>query len=114
MEEYVEKNALCKHLTEVANKRYPVSFSNGIAAAIKETTWFPAANVSPRVVGRWEIRCVAHHDNHTGETDEDFYLKCSECGRTVWDVDQIAAMNDDHEKIVADFPYCHCGAKMGE
>lgn len=73
---------------------------------------FPAADVVEVVHGHWNIRCESHHDNWTGETDEEFYLECSECGRRAWDVNQLDAMNGNYRAVINAFPYCHCGAKM--
>ncbi len=67
---------------------------------------------SLRPKGRWEIHCLSNYDSWTQETDENFYLECSECKRQVWDVDQIAAMNSNCQKLIEKYPYCHCGCKM--
>jgi hypothetical protein len=67
---------------------------------------------SLRPKGRWEIHCRSTYDSWTQETDEEFYLECSECRRQVWDVDYMAVQNDDRQKLIEKYPYCHCGAKM--
>ena len=67
---------------------------------------------SLRPKGRWEIHCRSTYDSWTQETDEEFYLECSECKRQVWDVDYMAAQNDDRQKLIEKYPYCHCGCKM--
>lgn len=67
---------------------------------------------SLRPKGHWDIRCDYHVDSITREANEDFYLECSECKRKVWDVDQMAAMNGEYRKLIEQYPYCHCGAKM--
>lgn len=67
---------------------------------------------SLRPKGRWEIHCRSTYDSWTQETDEEFYLECSECKRQVWDVDYMAVQNDDRQKLIEKYPYCHCGCKM--
>ena len=67
-----------------------------------------------RPKGHWNIRCYSTYDSYTGETDEDFYLECSECKREVRDVDQMAAMGGDYRSLIEQYPYCHCGCKMEE
>lgn len=67
---------------------------------------------SLRPKGRWEIHCRTTYDSWTRETDEEFYLECSECKRQVWDVDYMAVQNDDIQKLIEKYPYCHCGCKM--
>ena len=61
--------------------------------------------------GQWEVKSESQQ-LYCGEYDETFYLECSECKRKVWDISQTKAMFGEHEKIFADYPYCHCGAKM--
>ena len=67
---------------------------------------------SLRPKGRWEIHCRSTYDSWTQETDEEFCLECSECKRQVWDVDYMAVQNDDRQKLIEKYPYCHCGCKM--
>lgn len=66
----------------------------------------------PVVHGRWEIICASSRSYCTEEYDEDFYMKCSECGRMVFDISQDDAMVGNWKKIFNEFPYCHCGAQM--
>jgi len=65
-----------------------------------------------RPTGHWNIHCYSTYDSWTQETDEDFYLECSECKREVWNIDQSAAMGGEYRKLVEQYPYCHCGCKM--
>ena len=67
-----------------------------------------------RPTGHWNIRCYSTYDSWTQETDEEFYLECSECKREVWNIDQSAAMGGEYRKLVEQYPYCHCGCKMME
>lgn len=67
---------------------------------------------SLRPKGHWNIRCHSTYDSWTQETDEEFYLECSECKREVWNIDQSAAMGGEYRKLVEQYPYCHCGCKM--
>ena len=67
-------------------------------------------NLRPK--GRWEIHCHSTYDSWTQETDEEFYLECSVCKRQVWDIDYMAVQNDDRQKLIEKYPYCHCGCKM--
>jgi hypothetical protein len=61
---------------------------------------------------KWIIRCNSHQDFSTGEVDEEFYIECSECHRKVWEISADAIISSDYQKILSDYPYCHCGAKM--
>lgn len=62
--------------------------------------------------GYWTIESEEHQDSVSGEIDEEFYLKCSECGREVWDIDHMTVLHGTDEEIFGNYPYCHCGAKM--
>lgn len=126
MAEYIEREALVRLFEErydsanfqvlTRNATKAKAIHQGIATGVnwgRNTIMeAPAADVVEVVHGHWNIRCDSHHDTWTGETDEEFYLECSECKRKVWDVNQMAAMNGDYLKLIADFPYCHCGAIM--
>lgn len=67
---------------------------------------------APVVHGHWSLRCDSRRDYSTDEWDEDFYLECSECKRKVWDINQRLAVSGEWGKLVEQYPYCHCGAKM--
>ena len=105
MAEYIEREALIDNLNHFAPEHY-----NALINMLIEKQ--PAADVVEVKHGNWSIRCETQHDTHTGETDEEFYLECSECKRKEWDVSQDAILMGDYRKAIADFPYCHCGAKM--
>ena len=57
----------------------------------------PAADVAPVVHGRW-VHSPSPYDKR-----DDFWF-CSECGRTI---NIICG-----DKLLSNYPYCHCGAKM--
>lgn len=80
------------------------------ASAIRQAPTIDPESLRPK--GRWEIHCRSTYDSWTQETDEEFYLECSECKRQVWDVDYMAVQNDDRQKLIEKYPYCHCGCKM--
>ncbi|MBR2927531.1 MAG: hypothetical protein IKC24_00030 [Oscillospiraceae bacterium] len=87
---------------EDVRNAYTDGYSTGMEQGMKKVS----------VRGNWNIRCESHRDNYTGEVDEEFYLECSVCGRKVWDVSQDDVLAGRYGKIVADYPFCHCGAKM--
>ena len=63
--------------------------------------------------GHWTIETEEHRDSVSGEIDEEFYLKCSECGREMWDIDHMTVLYGTDEEIFKDHLYCpRCGAKM--
>ena len=72
----------------------------------------PTADVEAVRHGHWTIEVEKHQDSVSGEIDEEFYLKCSECGREVWGIDHMTVLQGTDEEIFGDYPYCHCGAKM--
>lgn len=77
------------------------------------TSAFPTIDPETlRPKGHWNIRCYRTYDSYTGETDEDFYLECSECKREVWNIDQSVAIGGEYRKLIEQYPYCHCGCKM--
>lgn len=104
----IDANALIKsHGDDVTNWDRPY--------AVRISSIEAAPTIDPdslRPKGRWEIHCRSTYDSWTQETDEEFYLECSECKRQVWDVDYMAAQNDDRQKLIEKYPYCHCGCKM--
>lgn len=103
MRAYADNKAYCGH----------IELANGICKAVGRIDLAPTIDPeSLRPKGHWNIRCESHRDNWTGEVDEEFYLECSECKRQVWDIDYMAAQNDDHQKFIERYPYCHCGCKM--
>ena len=106
MAEYIEREAVKAAVRKRLNNALIIGWLISIVNEV------PAADVVPVVHGRWSIRCETHRDTHTGEVDEEFYLECSECKRKVWDVSQDAIIMGDYRKAIADFPYCHCGARM--
>lgn len=100
----ISRSALKKDLLD--RSFFPVIVKNALENA-------PAVDPeSLRPKGRWEIHCLSTYDSWTQETDEEFYLECSECKRQVWDVDYMALQNDDRQKLIEKYPYCHCGCKM--
>lgn len=109
--EYIEREAMIKRLevTPILRCGIPTQVRDGVIDLVEKQS---AADVAPVVHGHWNIRCETHHDTYTGETDENFYIECSECRRKVWDVDQMAAMNGEYRRLIADYPHCHCGARM--
>lgn len=62
--------------------------------------------------GYWTIDTREYRYGPEDDIDEEFFLKCSECGREVWLSDWTAIQNDKYEEILKEYPYCHCGAKM--
>lgn len=70
-----------------------------------------ANNVTIQKTGNWSLRCDTRK-GYMDEVDEVFYLECSECRRHVWDIDQMVALSGNWKKLVNQYPYCHCGAKM--
>lgn len=72
----------------------------------------PAADVVEVKHGHWTIESGIHRYGLEDDVDEEFYLKCSECGREVWGIDYMAVQNGKDEEIFKEYPYCHCGAKM--
>ena len=120
---YIERDAAIALLEEKQRSICPLGRCNrhavygsdrdlydAIDADIDAVLSIPAADVVEVKHGNWSIRCKTHHDTHTGEYDEEFYLECSSCGREVWDIDPADVCN--YGKLVAQYPYCHCGAKM--
>ena len=57
----------------------------------------PAADVVPVIHGRW-LPIVSYNNTY----------KCSECGRLLVDI------TDGLKMVAKHYPYCHCGAKMGD
>ena len=120
MSEYIERGALLSDIADLKKSPwYNDDYGFGTMQArhdgvtcveelcVKQA---PAADVVEVKHGNWSIRCKTYHDTHTGEYDEEFYLECSSCGREVWDINPADVCN--YGKLVAQFPYCHCGAKM--
>ena len=68
-------------------------------------------NWEPVRHGRWILDCYSVLDYYS-EYDEEFYLKCSECGREVYGINQSLAIRGDAKLFCEQYPYCHCGAKM--
>ena len=110
MAEYIEREAFEHFL--MGKRKLLYADKDLVLDVAYHVNKFPAADVAPVVHGRWKMKCIGHQDFVSGEYDENYYIECSECGRTVWDVDQTAAIFGNWEKISKDFPYCHCGAKM--
>ena len=55
----------------------------------------------PVVKGKW----IYQYDSFSEWNGITFYYKCSECGRQI-------ETPDTKEKLLIDYPYCRCGAKM--
>lgn len=53
--------------------------------------------------GHW----IYWHDRFNEWNGCTFYYKCSECGRQI-------ETSDTKEKLLVNYPYCYCGAKMIE
>ena len=74
--------------------------------------WFHSTiDAEPVRHGRWVVRCDMH-----GATEDDgwwreWYATCSECGRTILLNDYICETQAP-ENALAQYPHCHCGAKM--
>ena len=100
MKEYIDREALIKHLEEEAEEcsddpyLEPVSYGArlGINGALSFAKTLPAADVVEVKHGYWI------------ENEDDFWVMCSECGTEFW---------DDQGSIVNTYRYCpYCGAKM--
>lgn len=74
--------------------------------------WLEAQPDAEEKRGKWEIKCHTSEDVFTGEIDEIYYFKCSECKREVYDVDEDLILEGKYTEAKKEFPYCHCGAKM--
>ena len=97
----IDANAVLKEMQTSGRAAYMI---------VQEAPTIHPESLRPK--GRWEIHCRSTYDSWTQETDEEFYLECSECKRQVWDVDYMAVQNDDRQKLIEKYPYCHCGCKM--
>lgn len=95
MSEYIGRESIRKSLMEVCSDENCPMF---IAATIDQVIDYePAADVAPVVHGRW-VHSPSPYDKR-----DDFWF-CSECGRTI---NIICG-----DKLLSNYPYCHCGAKM--
>lgn len=115
MAEYIEREALVQYIRSRKGNFIDdmgKGWSNGMEAAASACEKFPAADVEPVKRGCWSLWCDSRLDQSTGEYDEDFYLECSECKRKALDIDQSIAVSGQWGKLIEQFPYCHCGAKM--
>lgn len=104
--EYISREEACA----VINETSTLSFTR--EGTIERLNNIPAADVVEVKHGRWTIESEVHRYGLEDDVDEEFYLKCSECGREVWGVDYMKVQYGKEEEIFADYPYCHCGAKM--
>ena len=101
MAEYIERNETLRRMK--IDVRPPF-------AVVRD---MPAADVVEVKHGYWTIETEEHRDSVSGEIDEEFYLKCSECGREMWDIDHMTVLYGPDEEIFKDHLYCpRCGAKM--
>jgi hypothetical protein len=90
--EYIEREAVMKHLRECEGTPPEIGYTYPIYKAIERfVKEVPAADVAPVVHGRWVKK--QEKDTFAGYLTR---FVCSECGR----VEQ------------AKEPHCHCGAKM--
>lgn len=71
----------------------------------------PALDVAPVVHARWIPDCETVGDDYFGY-DEEWFVRCSRCGRIERDVDAYPLMDGDIRAVKQDYPYCHCGARM--
>lgn len=117
--EYIERGAVVKELQEeldyeslMYTKEQNKHIDIGLGIALRTVKRLPAADVVEVKHGYWTIETEEHRDSVSGEIDEEFYLKCSECGREVWGIDHMTVLHGTDEEIFGDYPYCHCGAKM--
>lgn len=107
----IDANALTEKLREAeAHKGMGAAIAGLLIRYIGKMPTIDPESLRP--TARWEIHCRSTYDSWTQETDEEFYLECSECKRQVWDVDYMAVQNDDRQKLIEKYPYCHCGCKM--
>ena len=74
--------------------------------------YLPSADVVEVKHGHWTIDTREYRYGLEDDIDEEFFLKCSECGREVWLSDWTAIQGEKYEEILKEYPYCHCGAKM--
>lgn len=88
MAEYIDREALLKHLQECRETSVGSCPTFAVIAAVQAYVGgMPAADVAPVVHGKW-----IEHDDFLGRT-----VECSEC----------------HSETMGDTPYCPaCGAKM--
>lgn len=79
---------------------YNYKYGNVMFFAQKEQVdEIPTADVAPVIHGHW----IYKGDNHYGLNDWSHKFECSVCGREV---------KLHRKKDIAEFPYCHCGARM--
>lgn len=63
--------------------------------------------------GSWKLGREAFDGVAEFEEDTEWYLECPVCGRRVWDVPRGWAEAGDLAALTKEYPYCHCGVKMG-
>ena len=71
----------------------------------------PAVDAEPVRHGRWIVKCEMRGDPYDDGWWEEWKALCSECGRMIY-LDEYECANGNIKKEIAEFPYCHCGAKM--
>ena len=81
--------------------RYTYRPVGGDIAYKDEIEALPTADVTPVIHAHW----IYKGDSHYGLNDWCHRFECSVCGREV---------KLHTKKDIAEFPYCHCGAKMDE
>ena len=95
-------------------KRFPVNLDSpfwhvtGVRAAISS---MDAIDVAPVVHATWIPDCETFGDDYFGYDDE-WFVKCSRCGRVERDVNPYFLIDGDIKSVKQDYPYCHCGARM--
>ena len=94
MDEYIKREDVIKHLRGACMAKYPLSYSNGISAAIKELKELTTADVVPKSNGKWK----PYKDYFT---HRQIGWICSNCSVVINDVSN------------GDTDYCpYCGAVM--
>lgn len=71
----------------------------------------PAIDAVPVVHATWIPDCETVGDDYFGYDDE-WFVRCSHCGRIERDVNPYFLMDGDIRPVKQDYPYCHCGARM--
>lgn len=117
MPRLIDADALEKQVEErvkylVETNGYYDHYTTGFEDACDYIEKAPTIEAEPVRHGKWKFDAITSQDYVSGEYDEIFYLECPFCGRREYDLDLYACLGDDFHKVIADYPYCHCGAKM--
>lgn len=93
----IDANAVEAEIRKLAEKHFAngdIEFSNGVMKSVTRIRSAPTIDAAVVVRGRW-IHQVGRR------------FSCNMCGRDVRTI-----YSNSETKCIADFPYCHCGAKM--